>query len=209
MDYSVIQHIQAKKSIVAYLEEKGYQPVKILTGGRMAYLCPFPDHKETKPSFYVWTNSEFENFHCFGCQRHHSIIDLVAGLENISFRQALDRLAADFEITIEESVGLDLKRIRNIAVSGRFTKEISDVLLSVGSLCRSYMESVGGDASEQCIIDSLYRQIDLDIANFEFDKIEETLQHLPVVLSMRQEKYDRLKFEELEKQYASGSNDKS
>ena len=66
---SVIEHILKKKSIVEYLEKKGYQPFKQLTGGKLSYLCPLPGHTETRPSFFVWTNSEFENFYCFGCLR--------------------------------------------------------------------------------------------------------------------------------------------
>ena len=49
------------------MEKKGHFPVKNLTGGRLSYLCPLPWHAESKPSFVVWTNSEYENFYCFGC----------------------------------------------------------------------------------------------------------------------------------------------
>ena len=64
---SLVYQILKTKSIVSYLERKGHNPVKQLSGGRLSYLCPFVDHKESKPSFMVWTNAEFENFHCFGC----------------------------------------------------------------------------------------------------------------------------------------------
>ncbi len=201
-DQGAIQQILAKKSIVAYLEEKGFLPYKILTGGKMSYLCPFPDHQENKPSFMVWTNSDYENFHCFGCQRNHSIIDLVSGMERIPFRKAVERLAEGLEITVDESINLDLQRIAKLGLQ-RTNKEFSDVLMSVASLCRSYLESINYDSSEQCIIDRLFRQVDIDLSEYEFDKIEETLKNLPAILARRREKYEVTKLQEQVKNYAS------
>ena len=50
--------------------------------------CPF--HEEDEPSFIVTPAKNL--WHCMGCDKGGSVIDLVMQLENITFRQAVDNL---------------------------------------------------------------------------------------------------------------------
>ena len=50
--------------------------------------CPF--HEEDEPSFIVTPAKNL--WHCMGCDKGGSVIDLVMQLENITFRQAVDKL---------------------------------------------------------------------------------------------------------------------
>lgn len=59
--------------LLDYLKSKGYKPKGI--GNVYRISCPFPDHKETKPSFTIWP--ENNTFHCFGCQRTGGIVKLM------------------------------------------------------------------------------------------------------------------------------------
>lgn len=64
--------------------------VKLTKRGREHLgLCPF--HKEKTPSFTV--NDEKGFYHCFGCGAHGSAIDFVMNMENVSFPEAVERLA--------------------------------------------------------------------------------------------------------------------
>jgi len=92
-----------KTSIVSYLEENNHRPVKVLTGGKLSYRCPFPDHQERKPSFMVYTNSDYENFHCYGCGRGYNIIHLISGMEQIPYRDVLKRISDKLNLNISES----------------------------------------------------------------------------------------------------------
>jgi len=66
--------------------------VKLTKRGREHLgLCPF--HKEKTPSFTV--NEEKGFYHCFGCGEHGSAIDFVMKVENVSFPEAVERLAHD------------------------------------------------------------------------------------------------------------------
>ncbi len=137
---SPIEHILKQRTITDYFEKRNIVPVKILSGGKISYYCPFPDHAETKPSFMVYTNATYQNFWCYGCQRGYNIINLVAGLEGLTFKEALSRLADGLDISIEDS---------NDAVIEAFMKEFTDPrsfalcqeelpfsMMSISSLCR-------------------------------------------------------------------------
>ena len=54
-------------------------------------LCPF--HNEKTPSFTVSEEKGF--YHCFGCGAHGSVFDFVMQTDNLSFPEAVERLATD------------------------------------------------------------------------------------------------------------------
>lgn len=52
-------------------------------------LCPF--HDEKTPSFYVNPQKGF--FHCFGCGASGDVIEFVKKIENLSFQEAVQKVA--------------------------------------------------------------------------------------------------------------------
>ena len=54
-------------------------------------LCPF--HSEKTPSFYVVEDKGF--FHCFGCGAHGNAIDFVTRADNLSYAEAVEKLASE------------------------------------------------------------------------------------------------------------------
>lgn len=57
-------------------------------GNRITLRCPF--HEEKTPSFVIFKDKN--NFHCFGCQAHGSVIDFVMLQNNTTFAKALQIL---------------------------------------------------------------------------------------------------------------------
>src|SRR5579871_6104480 len=53
--------------------------------------CPLPDHDDKHPSFSIHRAKNL--WHCFGCGRGGSVIDLVMAVRAISFAEACSWLA--------------------------------------------------------------------------------------------------------------------
>lgn len=71
--------------------------VKLTRAGReFKACCPF--HKEKSPSFYVNDDKQF--FHCFGCGAHGDVIGFSMRYDNLSFPEAVERLAAEAGLQI-------------------------------------------------------------------------------------------------------------
>ena len=71
--------------------------VRLLRAGReFKGCCPF--HNEKTPSFYVNDDKQF--YHCFGCGAHGDIIGFTMRLENLSFPDAIENLAAQAGLTV-------------------------------------------------------------------------------------------------------------
>ena len=62
-------------------------------------LCPF--HKEKTPSFTVSEEKGF--FHCFGCGAHGDVVGFVMRSDNLSFPEAVERLARDAGMQVPAS----------------------------------------------------------------------------------------------------------
>lgn len=66
-------------------------------GSNFVTLCPF--HKEKTPSFHV--NPQRQIFHCFGCHKGGDVFRFVQDYENLSFIEAVRRLAERARIPLE------------------------------------------------------------------------------------------------------------
>lgn len=192
----VIENILKSKSIMTYLESKGHTPVRSMSAGRYSFRCPFPDHNETKPSFMVWTNAQYENFYCFGCQRNNNIIHLVSFIEGISFKQAIDKLADGFVVTHEEEAEFALQQLNKRIQEGTDNplyfehRKLEDSLIEMSNLCLAYLSGVEYNQEEIDIINKFWANIDKELIDINFDKIEESLIHLPDTLYNRRQKIE-------------------
>jgi len=197
---AAIYKILRSKSIVEYLSQKGYNPIKSMSGGKLQYLCPFPDHKETHPSFVVYTASEYENFHCYGCQRSFNIIHLVAELDGLSFKESVKKLGADLECNPLEGVEVSEARIANIINSDKLFQnntEINDTLGYMSSITRNFLDGVHNDPIECDKIDKVLLDVDKDIKECNFEGVFETLKVLPVAILKRRKEIEKKKMLEL------------
>lgn len=66
--------------------------------GKMFGICPF--HKEDTPSFMV--DIARQRFHCFGCKAGGDIFTFIMRIDNLSFREAVERAATLTGISVEE-----------------------------------------------------------------------------------------------------------
>jgi DNA primase len=83
-----LQELRDRVDLIAVVQRR--VPLK-KSGRDWKGLCPF--HGEKTPSFYVVPDKKM--FHCFGCGVSGDAIKFVMQLESMSFREAVERLAAD------------------------------------------------------------------------------------------------------------------
>ncbi|MEV0290948.1 MULTISPECIES: DNA primase [unclassified Kribbella] len=73
-----------------------YVTLKNAGGGNLKGLCPF--HDEKSPSFNVTPSRGF--FYCFGCQEGGDVIDFIQKIDQITFHEAVETLAAKVGIQL-------------------------------------------------------------------------------------------------------------
>ena len=95
---SQVEEVRAAADIVKIVGDH----VKLRkAGANMMGLCPF--HQEKTPSFAVHPTKQI--FHCFGCGVGGDVFKFLMLLENLSFPEALRRVAEKAGITLRETLG--------------------------------------------------------------------------------------------------------
>src|SRR5688572_22699597 len=77
-------------------------------GANFVTLCPF--HREKSPSFNV--NPHKQIFHCFGCHKGGDVFRFIQEYENLSFVEAVRRLADRAGIPLEFDKSADGQQTR-------------------------------------------------------------------------------------------------
>ncbi len=90
----LLEQIRAASDIVEVIGS--YIPLK-RAGANFTALCPF--HKEKSPSFNV--SSTRQGFHCFGCHKGGDVFKFVQEYENLTFIEAVRRLAERAKIPLD------------------------------------------------------------------------------------------------------------
>ncbi len=90
-----IEEIRSASDIVSVVSR--YVALK-KAGKNFKGLCPF--HKEKTPSFIV--SPEKQICHCFGCGKGGNVFNFLMSIENISYIEAIKRVAQDLGITLPE-----------------------------------------------------------------------------------------------------------
>lgn len=125
------------------------QYVQLKKSGKNLFgLCPF--HEERTASFSV--NEDKQIFHCFSCGRGGNVFRFIMEIENLSFPQAILKVAADAGITVPEqyqSVGqskpVDTKQGKLIELHEQAAKLYHHILVNtdLGKPALAYLNKRG------------------------------------------------------------------
>lgn len=80
-------------------------PIK-KAGREFSACCPF--HKEKSPSFTINDGKGF--FHCFGCGAHGDVIGFTMRYENLSFAEAIDKLAGQAGLEVPKLTAREVQQ---------------------------------------------------------------------------------------------------
>ena len=107
--------------ILDYLRNKGFNPRPI--GAIYRMFCPFPDHRETKPSFTIWPNED--SFHCFGCGKTGSVLKLMKLFGDPIPQELIDeakQFRKEHDINLNPVLLMRLNKARSILIRIRHAR---------------------------------------------------------------------------------------
>ena len=138
-----VKTIFREKKITDYLAEKGIFP-KREHGDRKMYICPVHEG-DTSPSMTVYTDSEYENYYCFGCHSGTTIINLVSEMEKIDERQAFKILIQGLDISDNEVLSDFSSSYDKFVESGGYDDlasiaDVEDLSLRISVECYNFLK---------------------------------------------------------------------
>ena len=85
----MLEDLKDEIDLESFFEAMGAKKLKPTSNGYIM-CCLAPDHNDSSPSFHYRTDNH--KFNCYGCDFHGDIIDIVAKVKGIRFRQAINWL---------------------------------------------------------------------------------------------------------------------
>lgn len=112
-------------------------------GSNYKGCCPF--HKEKTPSFIVSESKGM--YHCFGCGEHGDAISFIQKYYSLSFPEAVEKLADQYGITIEQTSSTDDKKREEYYTANKIAaKFFFDKISKTANKGYAYMSKRGMDA---------------------------------------------------------------
>jgi len=140
---SFVEKVRGASDIVEVIGS--YFPLK-RAGASWVALCPF--HREKSPSFHVSPGRQ--GFHCFGCHKGGDVFRFVQEYENVTFGEAVERLAqrAGIALEYERGGGEDQPGQRNKEALRSLHEQIAQRWQSAlneaqGEIARNYLAKRG------------------------------------------------------------------
>lgn len=114
--------------------------ITLKRGGKsLKGLCPF--HGEKTPSFTV--SEEFQSWHCFGCGEHGDVFSFLMKIENLTFAEAMERLAKRAGVEIQGPEGRQVSRKDQLAKVNTLAAAYYSGLLNRSSAAMEYLRDRG------------------------------------------------------------------
>ncbi len=139
MQTDTLEQIKDKIDIVELVRQ--YVPNLKRAGKLYKACCPF--HHEKTPSFTC--SSEKGLYYCFGCQEGGNIFNFLMKIENLSFREALEKLAdmAGVELEPAKLLSADEQRRANTRKVLDFARAYyhKNLFSRAGTQARTYVKS--------------------------------------------------------------------
>lgn len=139
MNRNIAEEIKDKLDIVEFIRQ--YVPNLKRAGKTYKACCPF--HREKTPSFTC--SSEKGLFYCFGCQTGGDIIAFLMKIENLSFHEAMEKLAdmAGVAYRPEKPLTQEEQRRANLRKLLEHTKAFyhKNLMSSSGAIAREYAKN--------------------------------------------------------------------
>lgn len=191
-----IQQIVKSNSITEYLASRGFYPARS-SGNKYVYLCPLPAHRnDTDPSFYVFDKGDKQDFFCYGCKNHGTIINLVQKMEEIPLAAAIKRLSKGLNFDIDNIISHLIKEIINDIELPSTEEDIWSHAMFLASMTHTFLLKVNKDSFEFDLCEKMYKHLDTSLIVNDLVKIQEVEDKLPKKLRTRLLNYNKNKTKE-------------
>ena len=186
-DRAFIDQVLSSTDIVDVIKEK----VNLTKNGtNFKGLCPF--HSEKTPSFNVSSSKQF--YHCFGCGAHGDAIKFIQEHDNLTFIEALTKLAQAAGLELPEKTKKN-DTYYNLFISNKLAAEFYSRSLKNNSEAKTYLENRGID---QGMIETFHLGLSNnkwdDLTNlFSKEKIINNAIEAGLVIKSNNKTYDRFR----------------
>jgi DNA primase len=134
--------IYSQFDMPAFLEQNIGSRLQKVYEGKYKSICPFPFHKDTKPSFSVDYKNGGWVWYCYGCACGGTCINFFQKYYGIEYAEALEKIC---EISgIETNLSSYLAAMSSTVNINQNKKEFEDLHIRLCIKCRNFLRDYPG-----------------------------------------------------------------
>jgi len=167
-----VQQILKARTITDYLHSKNIVPART-NGIKVAYRCPLHEG-DNDPSFFVYTNKEFQFFKCFGCNTFGDFLNLYSLMEKVTLKQACIKLAKELKLEFQKTEPeMDMETDRWVEERMRATDVMEDYFFRMSRFYHYFLKSAEFDPAEIAIMEKVFEKVDQVVISHDDAEVAE------------------------------------
>jgi hypothetical protein len=135
--------IFANFDLPLFIEQYANNRLQKIADGKFKSACPFPFHKDKKPSFSIDFKDGGWYWYCYGCGTGGTAVQFFQKYYGIDYNEAIERICKVGNITVDLSSYL--KSMSSVVDTSIEKKQIENDHIDICIKCRNFMRDFPGD----------------------------------------------------------------
>jgi len=168
--YQLRKLIFTQVDFPAYVEQEFNVKLFRNDGGDYNCRCPFPFHKDSKPSFSLQYRDGGWKWYCYGCGTGGTVVEFVMRYFSLSPSDAVAKLCDQFEISNDPKSYIEaMKRAEG---TKSLKKEFESEFIRISSLCRGLLRDYPGDKETLREVKNAYVEANESLEKSDLEKLK-------------------------------------
>jgi len=168
--YQIRKLIFSQADFPAFLEQEISVKLIRLEEGKYKCRCPFPFHRDLKPSFSVDYVDDGWKWYCYGCAEGGMIVEFVEKYYSISCEEAVEKICSMFNISDDPQSCIEAMKRTEGTKSQRKEVETEHILLS--QTCRNLLRDYPDDKDTVKLVKHIYESANEALSSWNLEKMK-------------------------------------
>lgn len=165
--------IYSKFDLPTYMQQLLGVRLQKLTEGKYRCHCPFPYHKDSKPSFSLDYKNGGWLWYCYGCGEGGMVISFFQKYFGMPYDEAVAKICEVGSIKTDLSSYLDVMgKSLNL---DKEKKELEDLHISLCARCRTYLRDYSGSQEAIKYVKGVYEEANAILEVMDTEKMKKLL----------------------------------
>jgi DNA primase len=168
--YQLKKLIFSQSDFPSFLEQEIGVKLVRLEEGKYKCRCPFPFHRDLKPSFSLDYIDGGWKWYCYGCAEGGTIVEFVQKYYSISYEESIEKICSIFEISNDPQSCIEaMKRTEGIRPQ---RKEIEAEHILLSHTCRHLLRDYPDDKDTIKLVKRIYVETNEALSLWNLEKIK-------------------------------------
>jgi DNA primase len=168
--------IYSKFDLPTYMQQFMNIKLQKLSEGKFRCLCPFPYHRDSKPSFSLDYKNGGWLWYCYGCGEGGMAINFFQKCFGMPYDEAVSKICEAGSIKTDLSSYLE--SMGKVFDTDRDKKEIEESHIRLSGLCRNYLRDYPGSVEVRKYIKSVYDEANVLLDTMDSERMQKLVREV-------------------------------